>query len=275
LTSSLPGVTDQSREAAGRDEEAGLRWEIAAAVATITLDRPAALNAQTPRTWSALRRIGRSLPDDVRVVVVRGEGRAFSAGMDRRMFTPEGVPGTRSAAALARLPGDEADALMSRYQEAFGWLRRDDLVTVAAVQGHAIGAGFQLALACDFRVLADDAQLCMAETTLGLVPDLGGTKPLVTLVGPSRALEICLTGRRIGAAEALRIGLATLVVAPGELEGAVEDLVAAVLAPPQGAVTETKALLAAAAARSQAEQEAAERAAQLRRLRELTGAREA
>ena len=72
--------------------------------------------------------------------------------------------------------------------------------------------GFQLALACDLRVLADDAQLTMAEVTLGLVPDLGGTKRLVDLVGYARALEICVTGRRVDAAEAERIGLATVVV---------------------------------------------------------------
>lgn len=243
-------------------------------MATVTLGRPDALNAQTPHTWHALREAGRALPADVRVVVVRGEGRAFSAGMDRRMFSQEGVPGARSAVELARLPPDEADALIAGYQEAFAWLRRDSLVTVAAVQGHAIGAGFQLALACDLRVLADDAQLCMAETTLGLVPDLGGTKALVCLVGRSRALEICLTGRRVGAAEALRIGLATLVVPAGELGTAVDDLVAALLAPPRAAVTETKALISAAAARPYPEQQAAERAAQLRRLRDVTGAGE-
>lgn len=243
----------------------------AGAVATITLDRPDALNAQTPHTWSALREIGAGLAADTRVVVVRAAGRAFSAGLDRRMMAPGGVEGTLSVADLARLPDHEADAVIDGYQQAFSWLRRPDLVTVAAVQGHAVGAGFQLALACDFRVLAEDAQLSMAETTLGLVPDLGGTQPLVSLVGHSRALEICLTGRRVGAGEAMRLGLATLVVPNDELDAAVADLVAALLAPAAGAVTETKALILAAAGRPAAEQEAAERAAQLRRLRELTG----
>ncbi len=70
------------------------------------------------------------------------------------------------------------------------------------MQGHAIGAGFQLALACDLRVLAEDARFSMAEVTLGLVPDLAGTKRLVELVGYARALEICATGRRIDATEA-------------------------------------------------------------------------
>ncbi len=176
---------------------------------------------------------------------------------------------------LAALSPGQADDLVATYQAAFSWLRRPDLVSVAAVQGHAVGAGFQLALACDLRVLADDALLCMAETTLGLVPDLGGTKPLVALVGPARALEICLTGRRVGATEALQLGLATLVVPRAELDAAVADLVAALLAPPHGAVTETKALLQAAGGRSVQEQEAAERAAQLRRIRVLAGAGEA
>ena len=137
------------------------------------------------------------------------------------------------------------------------------------MQGHAIGAGFQLALACDLRVLADDAQLAMAETGLGLVPDLGGTAPLVETVGYARALELCLTGRRVGADEALRSGLATLVVPRAELAAATADLVAALLAAPRDAVVETKALLLGAVGRPRDAQEAAERAAQLRRLRDL------
>lgn len=249
----------------------GVQLTIAGPLATITLDRPDVLNAQTPNTWAALTEIGQTLGPDVRVVVIRGAGRAFSAGLDRRMFSPDGVPGTVGVAELARLPDAEADALIEGYQRAFTWQRRPDLVTVAAVQGHAVGAGLQLALACDIRVLADDALLCMAETTLGLVPDLGGTKALVSLVGPSRALEICLTGRQVSATEAMALGLASLVVPRAELDSAVGDLVAALLSPPHGAVRETKALIQAAGTRSADEQEAAERLAQLRRLRELTG----
>ena len=161
-----------------------------------------------------MREIGDGLPDDVRIVVVTGEGPAFSAGLDRRMFTPDGVPGEGS---LADIPlGDDMASVdvIASYQAGFSWLRRSELVSVAAVRGHAIGAGFQLALACDIRIVADDAQFTMAEPTLGLVPDLGGTHPLVRLVGYARALEICATGRRVAAAEAERIGLANLVV-PG------------------------------------------------------------
>ena len=119
------------------------------------------------------------------------------------------------------------------------------------------------------RIVADDAQFTMAEPTLGLVPDLGGTKRLVELVGYSRAAEICLTGRRVPADEALRIGLAAAVVPVDDLPGAVDATVAALLKLPRDAQVETKALLLAAADRGQADQEAAERQAQLRRLREL------
>ncbi|MBB4749596.1 enoyl-CoA hydratase/carnithine racemase [Actinoplanes lobatus] len=142
------------------------------------------------------------------------------------------------------------------------------------MQGHAIGAGFQLALNCDMRVLADDARFSMAEVTLGLVPDLGGTKRLTELVGPSRALEICVTGRRMAADEADRIGLATAVVPRAELDGAVADLAAAVLAADGGAVAEIKALLVGAPQRSYAEQDRAEREAQTRRLSDLLGSGE-
>jgi enoyl-CoA hydratase/carnithine racemase len=244
--------------------DGGVRLDRDGPVATVTLCRPDVLNAQTPRMWAALREYGRELPADVRAVVVRGEGRAFSAGLD--LTAASGTTGE-----LARLDTAEAEQRIAGYQEAFSWLRRPDLVTVAAVQGHAIGAGFQLALACDLRVLTEDAQLTMAEVSLGLVPDLGGTKRLLELVGYARALEICLTGRRVGAAEAGRIGLANLVVPGGELDAAVSDLVAAVLAAPRDAVIEIKALLAQAGQRSYPQQEAAERAAQVRRIRDLAG----
>ncbi len=251
--------------------ETGVRLDLDGAVATVTLCRPDVLNAQTPATWDALREIGQGLSGDVRVVVVRGEGRAFSAGLDRAAFTGAPFGGGPSFVDMAKMSEEDCAAVIAGYQEGFTWLRRPDLISVAAVQGHAIGAGFQLALACDLRILADDAKFSMAETTLGLVPDLTGTKPLVELVGQARALEICVTGRRIAAAEAERIGLANLVVPLADLDGAVADLTAALLAPPRNAVVETKALLAGAGGRDRAEQEAAERAAQGRRLRDLAG----
>ena len=138
------------------------------------------------------------------------------------------------------------------------------------MQGHAIGAGFQLALSCDLRVVGDDARFCMKESALGLVPDLTGTKPLVESVGYARALEICATARMVGAAEALEIGLATVVCPVAELDAAVADLVAALTAPLPGAVRETKALLLGASGRTLDEQRRLEREAQTRRFRELS-----
>lgn len=251
--------------------EAGIRCEVDDAVATVTLCRPQRRNAQTPAMWSALAQVGRALPGAVRVVVLRAEGVSFSAGLDRAMFTPEGIPGWPSLMAMAGMDDAAIDATIAGYQEAFTWWRRPDLVSIAVVQGHAVGAGFQLALGCDLRVLADDAQLVMKETSLGLVPDLAGTKPLVDIVGYPRALEICATGRAVGAAEALALGLAEVVVPVPELEATTADLVAALLAAPRDAVIETKALLLGAGGRSHAEQQAAERAAQGRRIRDLAG----
>lgn len=249
--------------------DAGLRLDVAPGLVTITLDRPDRRNAQDPAMWRALTLIGRSLPDGTRVVLLRAEGASFSAGLDRRMFTPEGIPGETSFLAMAGMDDGDLEGFIVGAQAAFSWWRRPDLVTIAAVQGHAVGAGFQLALACDLRVLALDAQLAMKEPTLGLVPDLCGTKPLVECVGYSRALEICATGRWVHAEEAGRLGLASAVVPRAELDQAARDLAAAVLATPGGAVRETKALLLGAGARTHDEQQAAERAAQAVRIRAL------
>ncbi|UQU68656.1 enoyl-CoA hydratase/isomerase family protein [Couchioplanes caeruleus] len=259
---------DGATTGAGSGSEAGVRYAQDGPVATVTLCRPDVLNAQTPAMWSELDDISRKMPGDVRVVIVRGEGRAFSAGLDLSVARGEG---DSSLPALARLSPSECAERIAGFQEAFTWLRRPSLVTIAAVQGHAIGAGFQLALNCDMRVLADDARFSMAEVTLGLVPDLGGTKRLTELVGPSRALEICVTGRRLAADEADRIGLATAVVPRDQLDAAVSDLAAAVLAADAGAVAEIKGLLAGAPGRSYEEQDRAEREAQTRRLRDMAG----
>jgi enoyl-CoA hydratase/carnithine racemase len=244
------------------------------AIAAVTLCRAEKRNAQTAALWRALTEAGRLLPGSVRVVVLRAEGVSFSAGLDRKAFTPEGLPGGPSLLDLARSSDDDLDAALAGYQEAFTWWRRNDVISVAAVRGHAIGAGFQLALACDLRVCADDARFAMRETSLGIVPDLAGTKPLVELVGYARALEICATGRFVTAGEAEHMGLANLVVPATELDAAVEDLTGALLAAPRDALVETKALLRAASRHGYDEQRAAERAAQARCLRDLVGAGE-
>ncbi len=249
---------------------AGLRYDVSGVVATVTLCRPEVRNAQTPAMWRGLAAIGEAIADDVRVVVLRGEGVSFSAGLDRAMLDParaaddpESVPG------LVSRSDEEISETIDAFQRGFTWLRDPRFVSVAVVQGHAIGAGFQLALSCDLRVVGADAEFSMKEPALGLVPDLTGTKPLVDIVGYARALEICATTRVVGATEALEIGLATIVCPVDELDGAAADLVAAVTAPMAGAVRETKALLLEASGRSLDEQRRSEREAQIRRFREL------
>jgi len=238
---------------------AGLRLELgvpAPGAATVTLARPQRRNAMTPGMWRGLAAIGHALPADVRVVVVRGEGPSFCAGIDLRLLGAGGVPGEEPLPSPAD-PGFED--WIGSCQEGFGWLRQPTFVSVAAVRGHAIGGGFQLALACDLRVLADDAQLCMREPSLGLVPDLMGTKPLVDIVGLPRALELCLTGRSVTAAEARELRLAELVVPAADLDAAVGDLVAAILSLDPATARATKDLLAQAPGHTLAEQAAAER----------------
>ena len=250
-------------------EHAGLKYAVEGAVATITLHRPEVRNAQTPTMWRALAALGAEIPDDVRVVVLRGSGHSFSAGLDRAMLDPTNTSGEESVAGLLSLSDAELSATIDAYQQRFTFQRDPRVVSTAAVQGYAIGAGFQIALSCDLRVAADDAQFCMKESALGLVPDLTGTKPLVECVGYARALEICATARMVGATEAVDIGIALAAVPAAELDATVADLVGALTAPMVGAVRETKALLQGAADRSLDDQRRLEREAQSRRFREL------
>ena len=257
-------MTEQLGISAQEYDAAGLRAGVDGPVATITLARPERRNAQRPETWALLDRIGRSLPGDVRIVVVTGEGASFSAGLDLAVLAAMAADGGA---------GIPSEAVIAGYQAGFTWLARPDLVTIAAVAGHAVGAGFQLALACDLRILADDAQFTMAETSRGLVPDLTGTEALVHHIGYARALEICLTGRRIAAAEARDLGLANLVVPRADLERKTHELVTALLAVPRDASIETKALLLRARREAVGPdgQHAAEREAQVRSMRLLSG----
>jgi enoyl-CoA hydratase/carnithine racemase len=256
----------------GAMTDLGLRFTVDGPVARVVLDRPEVRNAQTPAMWSAMADFGTSLPPEVRVVVVSGEGPSFSAGLDRRLMVGDPVDGQEPLLTLGAKPEPELLELIAEFQSGFSWLRRPEIISIAAVQGHAVGAGFQLALACDLRVVTPDARFSMREPALGLVPDLGGTQPLVQLVGYSRALELCTTTRWVEAAEARDIGLANIVVPAEELAATVKDLTDAVLGPLPGAIRETKALLLGAADRTYSDQLKAEREAQSRRLKELIAA---
>lgn len=249
----------------------GLEYSVDGPVATITLNRPDVRNAQTPSMWRALADLGRQIPDDVRVVVVTGNGPTFSAGLDRAMLDPA-TKDQESVVDMLGLSDEEVSATIDEFQQGFTFLRDPRFVSIAAVRGYAVGAGFQLALSCDLRVIAEDAQFSMKESALGLVPDLTGTKPLVESVGYARALEICATARMVGAQEAVSIGLANKVVPGDDLDAAVAELAAALAAPMVDVVSETKTLLQGAADRDLDEQRRLEREAQVRRFRALAAA---
>jgi len=243
-----------------------LRVERAGPLVTVTLDRPERRNSQVPSMWSALAEVGAGLDSSTRVVVVRAEGPSFSAGLDRAMLTPEGLPGEPSLFTLAAGAGSALDEAIAHFQQGFAIWAEVPAITIAAVQGHAIGAGFQLALACDLRVVADDVAFAMRETSLGLVPDLAGTSTLVRAVGYARALEICATGRFVGAQEAVAIGLASVAVPCEELDATARDLADAILQAPGAALRELKPLLLNAIDASRPDQLRAEREAQARLL---------
>lgn len=247
-------------------------------VLTVTLANEGRRNAQLPSLWLALAEVAASLDPSVRVVVLNALGQSFSAGLDLSIVAgdpgsrPEGEPDLFEIAARGM---DEAADLIAAFQGGFTAWGEVDAVVVAAVQGHAIGAGFQLALAADLRVVADDVQLAMREVSLGLVPDLGGTRPLVALVGPARALEICATGRFVGAQEAVATGLANVAVPRDELEATTADLVAALLAAPETALRALKPLLRSAESADRETQLRSERETQAGLLRGLGRARAA
>jgi enoyl-CoA hydratase/carnithine racemase len=239
-------------------------------IVTVTLDRPDARNAQTPATWAALAAVGESCADgETTLVVFRGSGSAFSAGLDRRMFTAEGIPGEASLAALAAMDDDAMAGRIEEFQRAFLWQRDSPALTVAAVHGPAIGAGFQLALACDILLATPSATFAMRETSYGLVPDLGGTQPLVRAVGYARAVDLCATGRTVAAEEGYALGFVTRVVS--DLDVALAEVITAVGSAPRGAVADLLPLLSAAEDAGRADQARTERLAQVVRLRSLLG----
>jgi 2-(1,2-epoxy-1,2-dihydrophenyl)acetyl-CoA isomerase len=176
------------------------------AVLTITLDRPDALNAfdraMKEELLAALKGAGRD--PAVRVVVITGAGRAFSAGQDLKERQEPGV-------------ADLGTELRARYNPLILAMRRLEKPIVGAINGVAAGAGFSVALACDLRVAAEGATFIQAFGRVGLVPDSGSTWFLPRLVGPARAAELMFTTEALDATAAERIGLVNRVVPAGRL----------------------------------------------------------
>jgi 2-(1,2-epoxy-1,2-dihydrophenyl)acetyl-CoA isomerase len=180
---------------------ATVRYEVADAVATITLDRPEALNALTVpmkgELLAALRTAGRDR--NVRAVVLTGAGRAFCAGQDlKERLEPDAAP--------------LAVEIRERYNPIIAAMRSMGQPIVGAINGVAAGAGASLAFACDIRVAAEGASFVLAFGRIGLVPDSGATWFLPRLVGPAKAAELALLGDSLSAADAERFGLVARVV---------------------------------------------------------------
>jgi 2-oxoglutaroyl-CoA hydrolase len=190
------------------DGHDGFRVEREGDVARITLDVPGKFNRVSMLARDQLRRVFEELDadDGVRFVVLTGAGGAFTAGGDVAGF-------------LERSPWE-----VSRLAENVAAPERCSKPVIARLEGYVFGVGFELALACDFRVAAEDVQLALPEATIGMIPGSGGTQRLARLVGLGRAKDIVMRGRRVGAEEALALGLVTQVVPAAELDATVASL---------------------------------------------------
>jgi enoyl-CoA hydratase len=197
--------------------------ELIEGVALVTIDRPHSLNTLSSAVLGELAGACAALDTEpaCRVAVFTGAGtRAFATGADIAEFASETTAGL---AASGRF--DHWDAIA-----------RLRIPTIAAVRGYALGGGLELAMSCDMLVLGDDAKLGQPEIRLGLMPGAGGTQRLTRAIGRARAAELILTGRRIDADEADRLGLATRVVPAAEVLGSALDLAATIAAMPPLAV---------------------------------------
>ncbi|MEU5989978.1 crotonase/enoyl-CoA hydratase family protein [Spirillospora sp. NPDC047418] len=186
-------------------------------VADVRLNRPDKLNALDMATFDALAETGDALAADpsVRAVVLSGEGRAFCAGLDFSGFAAMAGDGERTGNGerTKRLLNDITDREPGRItnlgQQAVHVWREMPQPVIAAVHGHALGGGLQIALGADIRIVAPDAKLSVLEIRWGLVPDMTGTAALIRLVGEDVAKELTFTGRMVSGEDAARIGLAT------------------------------------------------------------------
>jgi enoyl-CoA hydratase/carnithine racemase len=213
----------------------------------LTLDRPHRRNAQTLAMWHAMDKAAEQLAADseVRCVIVTGAGETFSAGLDLDELAAGGA-----LTAIARTPsGPEpsaAEGMLAETQRAFLWPTRAPYLTIAAVEGAAIGAGMELALACDVRIVASTARLRLPEVSMGVVPDLGGCHLLRSLVGYERALDLIVNSRWVTGVEAVGLGLALRHEPKGTTARAAGAYAGAVCRVPAAALRNAKAALNAA-----------------------------
>jgi enoyl-CoA hydratase/carnithine racemase len=225
-----------------------IEFERAGSVGWLRLARPDKLNSFTVGMWHEMRALGQEVHDDpdLRAVVVIGKGRAFSSGIDTSVFTAGPSDAIQTGDDAGTRHADPTVDGILRVQEAYSWLADARYPTIAAVHGYALGAGLQLALACDVRVFARGAQVGLLEHKYGILPDLGGTQRLPRVVGASKAKEMIWTAARIDADESYRIGLCDRLVDQADLESEATALAATIAAQPPLAVQGTKRAVEAA-----------------------------
>lgn len=201
--------------------------EVEDGIATIRLDRPPmnALNADIQHGLVAACREA-SERSDVAAVIVWGGEKVFAAGADIKEM--EGMSYTDMV---------DHSSLLQDFTRALAGIPKP---TVAAITGYALGGGCEVALACDFRVVADDAKLGQPEINLGIIPGAGGTQRLARLVGPAKAKDLVFSGRFVDAAEALAIGLADRVVPAAEVYAEARSMVARYVGGPAYALRAAK-----------------------------------
>jgi len=201
-------------------------------VLRLTLNRPEALNALdrdlTSALEQALERV--AMMSDVRVLLVAGRGRAFCAGNDIKE--------------METITGDEAQALATRQAVLMDRFSRLSPVTVAVIDGHALGGGLMLAVAQDLRLASDRARLGLPEVTLGFNPGYGIAR-LLDVAGGAHGRDLLLTGRIVHASEALRMGLVNRVVAPPTLEASALKWAGEIASAPREGLAATKEIVAA------------------------------
>jgi enoyl-CoA hydratase len=187
-------------------------------VATLTLNRPDARNAMTPPMGEEVRRAVEEVRSDarLRVLVVTGAGKAFSGGGDLGMLARDAGLSDAGEHGMGGPPRE--------FYKRFLSIQSLPIPTIAAINGHAIGAGLCFALACDIRIAVADAKMGMTFTKLGIHPGMGASHFLPRLIGTARACELLFTGRIIDAAEAERIGILSRVVARDAFPAAVSEL---------------------------------------------------
>ena len=232
----------------------GVTYERRGAIGVISLDRPEKRNALDLPMFAALGDAAEQAAADreARAVVVRAEGPSFCAGIDL------GALAGLAAQAAERFPD-----FVSVAQRPYRVLAMQAKPVVAAVQGHAVGAGFQLALAADLRVAAEGSVFGLLEARFGLIPDLGGMWHLAREIGAARTKELAWTTRTLDAAAAERLGLVHRVVSAAELEATAMSLAAEVGSHSPASARLAKELVRNGAGRSLEEELAAEAAAQL------------